>query len=210
MTRAARLRDIAAVYGYPVLNPSGRFAGMNRSTMPQILAAIPTACGTRTVGTALSFGCGNNSCQDIRESGEAMLADVAATPGGVDAFVDFHSTVPDYTIDPSGRPDDFGYVANEDWNADWWLELRDLQPNIFAYPSGSGDFTTAGYARRRLGADVEITFETQFTWERNIDYYHNLSATSASRFIMPGHGLTAITTPTAASTRLTTRCGAIR
>ena len=148
--------------------PRAQPIGPLRGHESQHHAANPQPRSQRPVGPEplerrCSFGCGNNSCQDIRESGEAMLADVAATPGGVDAFVDFHSTVPDYTIDPSGRPDDFGYVANEDWNADWWLELRDLQPNIFAYPSGSGDFTTAGYARRRLGADVEITFETQFT-----------------------------------------------
>lgn len=40
--------------------------------------------------------------------------------------------------------------------------------------SGSGNYTTAGFARRLLDAEVEITFETQFTWERNTDYYLNL------------------------------------
>jgi hypothetical protein len=47
--------------------------------------------------------------------------------------------------------------------------------NLIEYTTnGSGDFTSTGFARRKLGAKVEITVETQFTWERNTDYYHNL------------------------------------
>ena len=106
-----------------------------------------------------------------------MIADASATPGGVDAFIDFHSTVPDYTIDPvDGRPDDFAFITPDDLDADWWAALGELQPNVLAAVSGGGSYTTAGFARRRLGAEVEITFETQFTWERNTDYYLNLGA----------------------------------
>ena len=32
--------------------------------------------------------------EDIQANGEAMITDGAATPGAVDAFIDFHSTIP--------------------------------------------------------------------------------------------------------------------
>ena len=88
---------------------------------------------------------------------------------------DFDSTVPDYA-NPTGLPHDFGFVYSDDSNTDWWLNVQALMaPNLIEYTtSGSGSYTTTGFARRILNADVEITVETQFTWERNIDYYHNL------------------------------------
>jgi hypothetical protein len=173
--RAARLRDAAEFFCYPVLNPSGRYAGMSRTTVRNP-DRDPNGLWDPSRWSNAAFGCQNGNCQDIRESGEAMLADVASTPGDVvDAFIDFHSTVPDYTIDPvNGIPDDFGYVDPDDSDADWWLALKELQPNLLEYPSGGGNFTTAGFARRLLNAEVEITIETQFTWERNVDYYHDL------------------------------------
>jgi hypothetical protein len=116
---------------------------------------------------------------------------VQATAGYLDAFIDFHSTVPDYTIsstpDPDhqnwGRPDDFTYVNPDDVNRDWFVNLHTLQPNLLTYESTSGSYATTGYARRILdkrpanittGRVAEITLETAFSWERNIDYYHDL------------------------------------
>jgi hypothetical protein len=166
--RARELRKVAEFFVYPVLNPSGRYAGMNRTTVSNP-TRDPNGLWNETLWSATSY-------QDIRVTGEAMIADVASTPGnGLDAFIDFHSTVPDYA-NPTGLPHDFGFVHSVDSNSDWWLEVQDLMDgNLIEYTtSGSGAFTSTGFARRILGADVEITLETQFTWERNIDYYHNL------------------------------------
>ncbi len=119
-----------------------------------------------------------------------MNTDVQATPGFLDAFIDFHSTVPDYTIDPAsdpannvwGRPDDFTYVDPADANTDWFVNLHHLQPNLLTEQDVSGSYTSTGYARRVLdkrAAGVtprvtEVTLETAFSWNRNIDYYHDL------------------------------------
>lgn len=174
--RAAWVRDNVEVLAYPVLNPSGRYAGTNRTTVNNE-GRDPNGLWDSTRWSSSSYGCGGANCKEIRDTGLAMIADVNATPGGVDAFIDFHSTVPDYTIDPiSGRPDDFAFITAQDLGADWWGELLALQPNVLTAVSGAGSYTTAGFARRMLGAEVEITFETQFTWERNTDYYLGLGA----------------------------------
>ncbi|MCI0492597.1 MAG: hypothetical protein L0Z07_06650 [Planctomycetes bacterium] len=182
--RAARLRDVAEFFAYPVLNPSGRYAGMNRTTVRNP-DHDPNGLwdATRWTNPHPDYGCGSGNCQDIRESGEAMLADVASTPGsGLDAFIDFHSTVPDYTgdgvYDPGEEhpPEDFGYIDINGGkaNTDWWVQLKALQPNLLQWQSGLGAYTTTGYARDELGADVDVTLETQFSWERNVYYYHDL------------------------------------
>ena len=175
--RAARLRDVVEFFAYPVLNPTGRYAGMNRTTVGNPNRDPNGLWDPSRWSNNSSVGClGTAACQDIGVSGEAMMEDAFSTPGGgLDAFIDFHSTVPDYA-NPTGLPHDFGFVDSDDSNADWWLELQRLAaPNVLEYTTGgSGSFTTTGFARRLLDAEVEITFETQFTWERNVDYYHNL------------------------------------
>jgi hypothetical protein len=174
--RAAWVRDNVEVLAYPVLNPSGRYAGMSRTSVNNE-GRDPNGLWDSTRWSNSSYGCGGNNCKEIRDTGLAMIADVNATPGGVDVYVDFHSTVPDYTIDPiDGRPDDFAFITPEDLDSDWWAEVGELQPNVLTAVSGGGSYTTAGFARRLLDAEVEITFETQFTWERNTDYYLTLGA----------------------------------
>lgn len=173
--RAAALRNVAEFFAYPVLNPTGRYAGMNRTTVGNP-DRDPNGLWDSTRWSNSSYGCGSNNCQDIRESGLAMDADVASTPGNyLDAFIDFHSTVPDYA-NPTGLPHDFGFVDSDDSNTDWWLGAQQLMDGkLIEYTTGgSGSYTTTGYARRILNAATEITLETQFTWERNVDYYHDL------------------------------------
>lgn len=189
--RAARLRDVAEVLCYPELNPAGRYAGNSRTTVRNVGTDPNGLWDSTRWQNSSSTGCpGTTACQDIRVSGTAMLADVQATPGFLDAFIDFHSTVPDYTIDPNsdpnngvwGSPDDFTYVNSADVNTDWFVNLHTLQPNLLTYQSTSGSYTTTGYARRvldRRAANVtprvtEVTLETAFSWERNADYYHDL------------------------------------
>jgi murein tripeptide amidase MpaA len=174
--RAAWVRDHVEVLAYPTLNPSGRFAGMSRTTVNNS-GRDPNGLWDSSRWSNGNYGCGGDNCQEIRAVGEAMMADVASTPGVVDVFVDFHSTVPDYQIDEvHGIPDDFAYVNSDDLDADWWQALRRLEPQILEEVSGAGSYTTAGFARRLLQAEVEITFETQFTWERNTDYYREMGA----------------------------------
>lgn len=171
--RAARLRNVAEFFAYPVLNPTGRYAGMNRTTVGNP-NRDPNGLWDPSRWSSSAYGCQNNNCLDIRESGLAMQADIASTPGsGLDAFIDFHSTVPDYA-NPTGLPEDFGYIDPAKANTDWWVKLKALQPNLLEYESGGGSYTTTGFARRLLGADIDITLETQFSWERNVDYYHDL------------------------------------
>ena len=190
--RAARLRNVAEVLCYPELNPAGRYAGNSRTTVRNVNTDPNGLWDSTKWSNNSSVGCsGTTNCQDIRVSGTAMNTDVQATPGYLDAFIDFHSTVPDYTIDPTpdpehqgwGRPDDFTYVNSDDVSTDWFVNLHALQPNLLTYQSTSGSYTTTGYARRILdkrpanittGRVTEVTLETAFSWERNVDYYRDL------------------------------------
>lgn len=174
--RADWVRQNVEVLAYPTLNPSGRYAGMSRTTVNNS-GRDPNGLWDSTRWSSGAYGCGGTACKEIRDLGNAMMADVSATPGNVDLFVDFHSTVPDYQIDEiNGIPEDFAYVGSSDLDSPWWNALRSLEPQILEEISGSGNYTTAGFARRMLGAEVEVTFETQFTWERNVDYYLALGA----------------------------------
>ncbi len=161
MTRATRLRDVAEFFVYPLLNPDGRYAGYNRSTVENV-DQDPNRIWSRFLW---------QGHQEIEVSGEAMIADVRATPGQrVDAFIDFHSTI------PTTLADDFGYLEFEqgDHQADFWRELRRLQPNVRQTDSTSTTWTTANFAESYLRARVDITFETQFGTERPLSYYRQL------------------------------------
>ena len=158
--RAARLRDEAEFFAYPTLNAAGRFAGNNRATVENP-NQDPNGRWhpTQWVGH-----------EDIQANGEAMIADVVSTPGSVDVFVDFHSTI------PSSAGDDFGFIeiSEGDANAVFWNELRDLQPNVQQIESTGTSWTSANFADVVLGADVDITFETEFGNNRPLSYYETL------------------------------------
>ncbi|MEN0112146.1 MAG: M14-type cytosolic carboxypeptidase, partial [Planctomycetota bacterium] len=156
--RAARLRDIAEVFAYPTLNAAGRFAGTSRATVANP-GQDPNGLWNPTLWVPH---------QDIRANGEAMIADTQSTPGvGVDAFIDFHSTI------PASAGDDFGFIeiSEGDADADWWVELRSLQPNIQQIESTSVGWTSANFGDFILGADVDVTFETEFGNNRPLSYY---------------------------------------
>ena len=161
--RAARLRDDLEMFAYPVLNAAGRFAGTSRATVEN-----PNQDPNGLWNPSL-WG----PHQDIRIAGEAMLADVASTPGStVDAFIDFHSTI------PSAVGDDFAFIEIDqgDHLADFWLELQALQPNVRQTDSTGSSWTTANFADLLLNAEVDITFETEFGNSRPLSYYHDLGA----------------------------------
>lgn len=170
--RAGALRDQVEVFGYPILNASGRYAGLTRAMLQHP--------NTDSNGFWDPSEWGNRIEQ--RKLGEAMFADIAPGPGKIlDLMVDFHSSVPDYDIvGPNGQGtsgrDDWGYIKTgqgDDLNP-WWLALRDLQPNVLQVTSGGGSDTTIGFAETFLNADMDVTFENQFAISRPISYYHEL------------------------------------
>lgn len=158
--RAARLRDEAEFFAYPTLNAAGRFAGNSRATVEN-----PNEDPNRIWHPTQWIG-----HEDIQTNGEAMIADVVSTPGSIDAFVDFHSTI------PASAGDDFGFIeiSEGDANAKFWIELRNLQPNIQQVESTGTGWTSANFADVVLGADVDITFETEFGNNRPLSYYQTL------------------------------------
>jgi hypothetical protein len=160
--RAARLREDAEFLCYPVLNPGGRFAGSSRGTVDHITVDPNGRWNPSLWGTYA----------EIKATGEAMLADVVSTPGTLDVFIDFHSTI------PAAPGDDFGFIEYEQGDnlADFWVELRSIQPNILQTDSTGTSWTSANFADLLLGAEVDITFETQFGKNRPISYYHNMGA----------------------------------
>jgi hypothetical protein len=175
--RAAALRDRAEFFCYPSLNSSGRYAGLTRAMLEAPNTDSngfwdPTRWGSRT---------------EQRLLGEAIMTDVAATPGvGLDVSLDLHSSVPDYTIagpngQGSGGRDDWAYLnyTQNDQLDPWWTAVKSLQPNILEVASGNGSYTMAGFARRILGARIEVTQESQFAISRPIEYYHDLGANFA-------------------------------
>ncbi|MEM1099204.1 MAG: M14 family zinc carboxypeptidase [Planctomycetota bacterium] len=159
--RAAELRDIAEFFAYPTMNPDGRLAGNNRATVQN-----PDRDPNGFWNPALWV-----PHQDIAVNGQAMIDDVASTPGTVDAFIDFHSTIP-------FDADDFGFIEFEqgDNQADWWLRLRELQPNVQEIDSTSTTWTSANFAEAFLTAQVDVTFETMFGFNRELEYYTQLGA----------------------------------
>lgn len=170
--RAGALRDRAEFFVYPILNASGRYAGLSRAMLEHPDSDSngfwnPTRWQNRT---------------EQRILGEAMLADVnPAVDGSLDLAIDFHSSVPDYQITgPNGGGtagrDDWGYLktGQGDHLDPFWLALRALQPNVLEVSSGGGSNTTIGFAENYLGADVDITFENQFAISRPPEYYHDL------------------------------------
>ena len=178
--RAAALRDQTEILGYPTLNASGRYAGLNRS----MLQWQNTDSNGYWYPNAVS---GNDYASPARTeqqiNGEAMRADKAATPGGdVDLFLDFHSSVPDYHIagpngEGSGGRDDWGYITNNaaSLNNPWWLALKELQPNLLEETSGTtaSSKTLTGFALGFLDAQMSVTLENQFGISRPIEFYQN-------------------------------------
>lgn len=161
---AARLRDTTEVFAYPTANPDGRFAGYNRSTVEN-----PNQDPNGLWNPNLWVG-----HEDIAANGQAMLDDITgptSTPGDrVDYFIDFHSTIPAFP------GDDFGFIEEDqgDDQSPFWQALLDIQPNILQVDSTSTGWTSANFADRLLDAEVDVTFETMFGFERPLDYYHQL------------------------------------
>ncbi|MBX3424731.1 MAG: hypothetical protein KF688_03530 [Pirellulales bacterium] len=170
--RAAALRDRAEFFVYPMLNASGRYAGLTRAMLQH-----PNTDSNGYWNPSLWT---NRIEQRIH--GEAMLADLQPSPTNrLDVAIDFHSSVPDYEIigpngeGTSGR-DDWGYIktGQGDHLNPVWVNFRTLQPNVLQVTSGGGSNTTIGFSQNYLYADLDVTFENQFAISRPSSYYHDL------------------------------------
>ncbi len=168
--RAAVLRGVAEVYGYPTLNPDGRFAGNNRTTVAN------SSVDPNGMWSPTNWAPANR--KEIRENGEAMIADVQQTAAPVVAFIDFHSTIPAFPNE------DFGFIEYEQGDnlAPWWVKFKQLAVTVVDTDSTGSSWTTANFAEAFLGAQVDVTFETQFGRRRNVDYYNNLGKTLGIAF----------------------------
>jgi hypothetical protein len=168
--RAAVLRGVAEIYGYPTLNPDGRFAGYNRTTVAN------STVDPNGMWSPTNWAPTNR--KEIKVNGEAMIADVAQTTAPVNAFIDFHSTIPAFPNE------DFGYIEYEQGDnlAPWWVKFKQLAGTVVDDDSTGTSWTTANFAEAYLGAQVDVTFETQFGRRRNVDYYNNLGKTLGIAF----------------------------
>ncbi|MEM6333838.1 MAG: M14 family zinc carboxypeptidase [Planctomycetota bacterium] len=176
---AVEMLKTTEFFAYPTANPDGRFAGNRRATV-QNPNQDPNGRWSSATWSAVP---------DIEVNGEAMLADVAATPGGlaVDYFVDFHSTVPT-TL---GGGDDFGFIEEDQFDdlSPFWQALLQLQPNVGQVDSTSIGPTSANFADWELNAEVDVTFETQFGFTRPLEYYYDLGE-NFGRAFAEGFGIT--------------------
>lgn len=162
---AAALRRRAEFYVYPMVNPDGRLAGYNRSTVeapsldPNRFWAPPNYGGQT----------------EIAAIGDAMVAD---TGGDVDYFIDFHSTVQK----GSGH---FGFVdVDRDFHLDpFWQSLLDLEPTTGTFDASLTNNTAARFGLLFLDADFTITHETRFLAGENEDRFVTLGRNFGRAFV---------------------------
>lgn len=153
---AALLRRRADFYVYPMVNPDGRFAGYNRSTVE-----LPNQDPNR------SWDPPNYDGQsDIRAVAEAIIAD---TGGETDFFIDFHSTV-------QKDGDHFAYI-DRDRNMHLnpvWRRFEELEPTVDTFDAALENDTGAKFGYETLGAAFTATFETRFLAGENADRFVEL------------------------------------
>jgi hypothetical protein len=148
---AAVLRKRAEFYVYPMVNPDGRLAGYNRSTVAR------ESLDPNRFWNSPSYG----GVGELSVVGDAMLADLA---GHADILIDFHSDV-------AGKTGHYGNVLPEWQSHPLWMNLLTLEPSIDTNNALLEDFTTAKFGRDELGASFSITFETQFLPDENINRF---------------------------------------
>jgi hypothetical protein len=173
--RASELRKVAEFYVYPMLNPDGRFAGYNRSTV-QNPNQDPNCCWSPTASSNWQ------SKPDLKLSGEAMMADLqVATGGEADYFIDYHST-----ITTSADADDYFFLHPEKGHTSdpFWTHLMDLTTTVTWTQSTGTSPTTANFGEVELGAHFDGTFETAFHPSRGVEYYEELGKDVGVAFFM--------------------------
>jgi hypothetical protein len=158
---AAQLRRYAEFYVYPMVNPDGRFAGNNRTTV-EVNDVDPNRAWNPPSYTEPGD---SSTLHDVSQVGEAMRAD---TGQDVDYLIDFHSTV-NHSI-----PYHHGLILSQ-WQSDpFWLTLRSFEPALITAGASLIDHTVAKFGRDELNAEFSATFETLFIADENIDRFLDL------------------------------------
>lgn len=161
---AAILRQRAEFYVYPMVNPDGRIAGYNRSTVEQ-----PNLDPNRFWA---SPNYGNQT--EIEAIAEAIIAD---TGGDTDFFIDFHSTVQDGSSH-------FGFVdidRNFHLNP-VWQQFLSLETTIQTVDASLINDTSARFGLIELDARFTMTFETRFIAGENEDRFVTLGQNFGQAF----------------------------
>lgn len=141
--RAAALREVAEFYIYPMLNPDGRYAGLNRSTVEH-MDRDPNRYWNEFL---------YDDMKDMKTVAEAMKADTGAD---VDYFIDLHS----YT----DTEEHFAYLdISEGLAADpFWLNFVPLEPVTQTRNASVTNWTGMRFGRDRMNAEFYTTLETEF------------------------------------------------
>jgi hypothetical protein len=159
--QAAKLRRYAEFYVYPMVNPDGRFAGNNRTTV-----AVGDVDPNRAWNPPSYREPGDTSTiAEAAQVGEAMRTD---TGGDVDYLIDFHSTV-NHSI-----PYHYGYILPAWQNDPYWLAVRSHEPSLITANASLIDYTLAKFGRDELNAEFSATFETLFIADENVDRFLSL------------------------------------
>ncbi|MEN1678662.1 MAG: M14 family zinc carboxypeptidase [Planctomycetota bacterium] len=158
---AGLLRRSAEFYVYPMINPDGRLAGYNRGTVEDEFRDPNRSWDPP----------GYDGQPEVATVGEAMRLDTGVTSGGggVDYFIDFHSTV-------QKGPGHFAFIdLDRDFQLDpFWQSLLQLEPTIGESDASLISDTAARFGLFDLGADFTITFETRFIAGENADRFDAL------------------------------------
>ncbi len=149
--RAAELRKQAEFYIYPMVNPDGRFAGYNRSTV-QHESRDPNRFWTEAKYADMG---------DIMAIGEALKAD---TGSDVDYFIDLHSTV-----DTSNH-----FIYTNSPLDPFWTSFQALEPAVQTNGTSLVNDTSIKFANNQLNAEFVGTFETEFIPGENIDRFNTM------------------------------------
>lgn len=158
---AAQLRRYADFFVYPMVNPDGRYAGNNRTTVQ-----VPDIDPNRAWNPPSYTEPGDSTTLiDVARVGNAMRLD---TGGDVDYLIDFHSTV-NHSI-----PYHYGYILPA-WQSDpFWQAVLAREPALITAGASLIDYTTAKFGRDVLNAEFSATFETLFIADENTDRYLDL------------------------------------
>lgn len=153
--RAAALRKEAEFYVYPMVNPDGRFAGYNRSTV-QHEDRDPNRYWDEPLYADMD---------DVKAIAEALKTD---TGSDVDYFMDFHSFV--------DTQNHFGYTDfQQGMHLDpFWTNFQALEPAFQTNDASLSNDTSIKFANNQLNAEWVMTFETEFIPGENIDRFRTL------------------------------------
>lgn len=161
---AALLRRRADFYVYPMVNPDGRFAGYNRSTVED-----PARDPNRSWDPPSYDG-----QSEIAAVANAILADTAAD---VDFFIDFHSTVQAGSSHFAFLDIDRNFHLNP-----FWRRLRELEPTLETFDADLVNDTAAKFGFAEAGAGFTMTFETRYIAGENEDRFVTLGQNFAQAF----------------------------